>query len=188
METDNSIARLVRPIERRMFETVWRILRHSQDAEDALQITLVNVWQERAQIESHPAPQALILKICAAAAIDQFRQRCRQPIPCDVAEIAHTVPSARPPPLDEIVQRETLDIVMGATARLSQNQAAAVVMRFIQGESDAAIAAALGCGAETVREHLARGRERLGRILGQFAPHNWTPAGTTKSELHQENE
>jgi RNA polymerase sigma factor (sigma-70 family) len=170
VEDDNSFARLVRPIERQMFETVWRILRHSQDAEDALQITLATVWEERVRIECHPAPRALILKICSDVAIDHFRRRRGH---CDVATLEDCLPSSRSSPLDNVIERETLDIVMGAITRLSQNQATAVVMRFIQGETDATIAAALGCGTETVREHLARGRERLGRMLGQLAPRGW---------------
>ena len=70
MDTENSFAGLINPIKRRMFETVWRILRHSQDAEDALQNALTTVWQQRSRIAGHAAPQALVLKICADAAID----------------------------------------------------------------------------------------------------------------------
>ena len=168
MDSENSFARLIAPVQGRMIETVWRVLRHSQDAEDALQNALTTVWQQRARIESHAAPHALILKICADSAIDQFRRRRRDKV--DAAPLEDCHPSARPPPVDDAIERETLEIVMAAIARLSPNQATAVVMRCIQGESDAAIAAALGCGTETVREHLQRGRERLSRMLGNLAP------------------
>jgi RNA polymerase sigma factor (sigma-70 family) len=185
VEIDNSFARLIRPIERRMFDTIWRILRHSQDTEDALQIALATVWQERLRIESHPAPHAMILKICSDAAIDHFRKRRSHG---DVATLKACLPSSRSPPLDDVIDRETLDTVMSAITRLSQNQATAVVMRFLHGETDATIAAALGCGTETVREHLARGRERLGRMLGQLAPPGWNSTGEVKTHLSQENE
>jgi RNA polymerase sigma-70 factor (ECF subfamily) len=174
VDTENSFAGLIAPIKRRMFETVWRILRHAHDAEDALQNALTTVWQQRERIESHSAPEALILKICADAAIDQFRRRRRGKT--DVAALEDCLPSARPPPIDDAIERETLEMIVAAIARLSPNQATAIVMRFIQGESDATIAAALGCGIETVREHLDRGRERLGRMLGRLAPHGWSPA------------
>jgi len=187
VEADNSFARLIRPIERRMFDTVWRTLRHSQDAEDALQVALTTIWQQRARVERHPAPHALILKICSDAAIDQFRRRRNQSIPCDVATLGDCLASGRPTPLDEAIERETLEIVMEAIMRLSKQQATVVVMRFIQGESDATIAAALGCGIETVREHCARARERLGCMLGQFSSGGNT-TGTVKSNLHPEYE
>lgn len=176
MDTENSFANLIAPIKRRMFETVWRILKDAHDAEDALQNALTTVWQQRGRIESHSAPEALILKICADAAIDQFRRRRRDKK--NVAVLDDCLPSARPPPVDDAIERETLEIIVEAISRLSPNQAMAIVMRFIQGESDATIAAALGCGTETVREHLDRGRERLGRMLGRLAPHGWSPAIT----------
>jgi hypothetical protein len=67
------------------------------------------------------------------------------------------------------VERQMFNVVW-RVLRHPQNQATAVVMRFIEQESHATIAAALGCGTETVKEHLARGRKRLGEILGSLAP------------------
>jgi RNA polymerase sigma factor (sigma-70 family) len=168
-----------------MFETVWRILRHSQDAEDAFQIALTTIWQQRSRIDSHPAPQALMLKICADAAIDQYRRRRNDRL--DVVSLEESIPSARPLPVDVAIGRETLEIVLAAISRLSPNQATSIVMRFIQGESDAAIAAALGCGTETVRKHLDRGRERLGRMLGRLNQRGTFPAGSPTTDLHSEN-
>ena len=149
-----------------MFETVWRILRHAQDAEDALQVALTTVWRQRQRIECHPAPTALILKICADTAIDQYRRR-RNDL-SKVVALEDTIPSARPLPMETAIGNETIAILIEAISRLSPNQAAAITMRYIQGESNAVIAAALGCAAQTVREHLDRGRERLGRMLGRL--------------------
>jgi RNA polymerase sigma-70 factor (ECF subfamily) len=185
VEPDDSFARLVAPIKSRMFETVWRILRHSQDAEDALQIALTTIWKQRARIESHPAPQALMLKICADAAIDQYRRRRNNQ--ADVVALEDNLASTRPLPVDAVIGREMLEILLDAISRLSPNQATSIVMRFIQGESDAAIAAALGCGTETVREHLARGRERLGRMLGWLSPGDMNTAGSATTHLQTEN-
>jgi DNA-directed RNA polymerase specialized sigma24 family protein len=60
-------------------------------------------------------------------------------------------------------------------------------MHFIQGESVAAIAAALGCATETVREHLDRGRERLGRMLGSLNQRQVIPARTATADLPLES-
>lgn len=153
-----------------MFLAVWRVLRHPQDAEDALQNALAIIWRKRAQLERHPAPQTLMMKICADAAIDQFRRRRRNKQQA-LVPLENCLPSTQPDPSDDAIDHETLELVMQAITRLSPNQATAIVMRFMEGESHATIAAALGCGIETVREHLARGRERLGRLLGSLAPH-----------------
>ena len=115
--------------------------------------------------------------------------RCRRrsvspaarPVGCCRAD--HGLPSPRPPPMDTASGRETLEIVSAAISRLSPNQATAIVMRFIQGEPEAAIAAALGCGIETVREHLDRGRERLGRMLGRLAQSRTSPPSSIAQHL-----
>ncbi|HVX12704.1 MAG TPA: RNA polymerase sigma factor [Pirellulales bacterium] len=186
MDKDN-FAQLIAPVKNRMFETVWRVLRHTQDAEDALQNALTTVWRQRARIASHSAPQALILKICADAAIDQFRRCRRRRDKQDISAIETGLCSVRPSPVDDAIGHETSEIMMEAISRLSPNQATAVVMRFIQGESDAAIAAALGCGTETVREHIDRGRERLGRMLRRLAPHGRSLANSAKTHLPEED-
>jgi RNA polymerase sigma-70 factor (ECF subfamily) len=170
VKTDNNLAGLLRSLERRMFETVWRVLRHSQDAEDALQNALTTIWRERPRIERHPVPQALILKICADAAIDQFRRGQRQRIECDVGLLGDRLPTARLSPMEDAIQRERVELIMRAISQLSQNQATALVMRFFQMESDKTIAAAMDCGIETVREHLARGKERLSHMLRPLSP------------------
>jgi RNA polymerase sigma factor (sigma-70 family) len=184
VENDNGFARLIAPVKGQLFETVWRILRHTHDAEDALQNALTTVWQERARIERHSAPQALILKICADAAIDQFRRRRRDRR--EQAALEEAIPAAQPPAVEGAIGNEQFEIVVEAISCLSPNQATAIVMRFIQGESDAAIAAALGCGIATVREHLTRGRDRLSRMLGHLAPHSVTSVGPA-THLHHED-
>lgn len=168
MDDKTDLAGFIAPIRDRMLATVWRILRHQQDAEDALQNALVTVWRRRAQVESHPAPHALILRICADSAIDQFRSRRLNHV--DVSQLEERLAASDLSPLDGLIKDETLDLVMSAIAGLSPKQSVAIVMKFILAESHATIAEALGCTTETAREHLARGRERLGQVLGHLVP------------------
>src|ERR1700675_3547392 len=112
VEPDDRFAHLIAPIKGRLFETVWRILRHAQDAEDALQVALTTIWQQRPRIEGHPAPQALMLKICADAAIDQYRRRHNDQR--KLVALEDSIPSARPLPMDAVIGHETLAIVIEA--------------------------------------------------------------------------
>ena len=168
MDDKAELSNLIAPVKDRMFATVWRILRHPQDAEDALQNALVTVWLRRSQVESHPVPHALILRICADAAIDQFRRRRMDNV--DVDMLKDRLQSADSSPLDVLIRDERLDSVMAAISRLSPKQSTAIVMKYVLNESHANIADALGCTTETVREHLARGRESLGRMLRHLGP------------------
>lgn len=168
MDEKADLPNLIAPVKDRMFATVWRILRHPQDAEDALQNALVTIWRRRVQVESHPAPHALMLRICADAAIDQFRRRRSDHV--DVDALKDHLPSADTSPLEGLIGNEQLDLVMTAIARLSSNQSTAIAMKYVLAESHADIASAIGCTTETVREHLARGRERLKGMLGHLGP------------------
>jgi DNA-directed RNA polymerase specialized sigma24 family protein len=75
---DGFYEQIIEPIEDRMIRSVWRITRNVQDAEDAMQDALVQIWKRRQRIGSHVSPQALVLKICSAAACDVARRRTRQ--------------------------------------------------------------------------------------------------------------
>ncbi len=184
MDDKTDLAKFIAPVRDRMLATVWRILRHPQDAEDALQNALVTLWRQRTQVESHPTPHALILRICADAAIDHFRRRRLNHV--DVSLLEEGLPAPDLSPLDGLIKDETLDLVMDAIAGLSPKQSVAIVMKYILAESHATIAEALGCSTETVREHLARGRERLAPLLGHLVPDRLPTKITTP--FSQENE
>ena len=47
---------LVRPAEPRMMRTIWRIVRHREAAEDALQDALTVIWRKRAAAIQSPKP------------------------------------------------------------------------------------------------------------------------------------
>ena len=106
---------------------------------------------------------ALVLKICADAAIDRLRQRIRHrerhremPVEPDAKEES---------PLNHAISRELRSSVLEAIERLPRNQAIAIVMRIEQDESHESIATALGCNEATARTHIARGRTRLQKLF-----------------------
>ena len=55
--------------------------------------------------------------------------------------------------------------IFWAISQLSRNQAAAVLMRFIQELPYGEIALALGCAESTARRHIARAKGRLYKLL-----------------------
>ena len=71
---------------------------------------------------------------------------------------------------------------MEAITRLPANQATAIVMRCVQSESYEVIALALGCGAASARKHVARGRERLARLLRHSTSSVWYTTEINESD------
>lgn len=168
MTDDDAILfeRLIAPLEERMLATIWRILRDMDDADDAHQETLIRLWRVREKIMRHPNPQALILRICAQVALDLLRRRRRGGRHEDFADHEHHLldPSASAPRRIESEERKRE--ILDAIATLPRKQALAILMRCVQGQTYAQVAAALGCGEVTVRCHVARGRATLAKILG----------------------
>ena len=166
-ESRSDYDELIAPIESRMMLTVWRVLGDADEAEDALQDALVRIWRTLSRIRAASNSHALILKICADSAYDRLRKRIRhrkrhQRVPAETA-------SREPSPSTREEARETCSQIRDAIGHLSRNQAVAIVMRIVQRESYATIAAVLNCGEATARKHGARGRTHLQRLLGDFS-------------------
>jgi RNA polymerase sigma-70 factor (ECF subfamily) len=161
--------RLIRPIERQMKSSVWRILRDADDAEDAIQEAVTRVWTRIDRVERHSNPHALILRICANAAWDILRRKSRRRH-VDLDSLPVEPAAATPLPGDALLRRERQAQLLRAIGRLARRQACATLMRFVQEQSYEAIAAAMGCRESTVRVHVNRGRARLQKLLAPFNP------------------
>lgn len=165
--------RLIAPLERKMLDAVWSVARNADDAEEALREALAVIWRKWDRIVEHPNPEALVIRICLNAAYDVLRRkgrRLRRETP--IGEENRGMIDARavqtPSPREAAALREQESAVLYAIGQLSRNQAAAVIMRLVQGHSYGDIAQALGCKDVTVRKHIERGRERLRQLLQPF--------------------
>ena len=143
METAKSeYEKLIQPIEDRMINSVWRITRNPDDADDAFQDALTKIWKQFDKIKQHPNPQALILRICANSAYDTIRRKNRYRKLEELYSLEYHEKQASS---DELVlKNERKEEIFWAISRLSRNQASAVLMRFIQELPYSEIALALG--------------------------------------------
>ena len=169
-EAQEAYERILRPLEDRMIQSIWRIVRSSQDAEDALQNALVTIWKRWERVTGHPCPEALVLKICADAAYDLTRRRTRERKTRQSRTVAEEPADTSTSPLECASSQELHHEVIAAIHRLPRQQAMAVLMRVIQGQSYRDVAAALECNEATARTHVARGRTRLQTLLSHLDP------------------
>jgi RNA polymerase sigma factor (sigma-70 family) len=163
LERHGTYDRLISPIEDRMMRSIWAVAQQPQDAEEALQNALAVVWRRLPRIERHPNPHALVLRICINAAYDVVRANARRRAREAHAEARQSADAESP--ADVLIRREQRSVVMRAIKQLSRNQATAVILRLIHGESYEEIGRILGCRNATARKHVERGRERLRRLL-----------------------
>jgi RNA polymerase sigma-70 factor (ECF subfamily) len=161
---------IVRPIEDRMIRSIWRVVRNPEDAEDAMQDALVTILKQWDRIRRHPNPQSLVLKICLDAACDATRRRVRHARIVELSQGPVEQAGGSPLPAETILGREQYAEIVAAIHRLSRRQAAAMLMRAVQGQSYEEIAAVLGCTEATARKHVARSRQRLRTWLANLDP------------------
>ncbi len=168
--------RLIRPFEEQMLQSIGRVVRDADRAEEVLQETVAKLWNGRARVEQHPNPRAFVLSVCLSVAHDALRRLKRQEAARAVILAEARSRSGGLEPSDPIESRELEDEVLAALAKLSPQQATAVLMRLMHEQSYVDIAAALDCSEVTARTHVARGREALSRLLAHLAPATPTKA------------
>ena len=153
-----------------MMRAVWRIVRHREAAEDALQEALAVVWKKRDAVARHPKPEALIMRIAVTAAIDVLR-RDRRRLRYEAPGLADDrVGDTATTTAQEVENRDLRAAVLEAVGRLPRRQATAVLLHAIEEQPCADVARAMGCSEATVRVHLMRGRAALARSLARLSP------------------
>jgi len=162
--------RLIAPIENRMMRAVWRVLRDPSEVEDAFQEALLTVWKRWDRICAHPNPQALVLQICIHAAHDAMRRKLRHTQRQEAGAIPEEIADSSPSAVQAISIAERDAQVLRAIARLSRNQARAILMHAVEEIPYDEIAAAMDCREATVRKHIARARSKLRGWLSHLVP------------------
>jgi RNA polymerase sigma factor (sigma-70 family) len=156
---------LVRPMEGRMMRSIWRVVRHREAAEDALQDALTVIWKKRDAVARHPRPEALILRIAISSAIDAVRKNRRR-LSHEVAGLPEDRAGDPAPPPESVIEGRGLRAsVLDGIGRLPKRQATAVLLHIIEEQSYEDVARAMGCSESTVRVNVMRGRAGLARQL-----------------------
>jgi len=129
------------------------------EAEDALQTALLRLTRHWPVSE----PDAYVRRTLVNLAKDRGRRRHLVPEPHEVAVAQLAV---LPDHADAHASQAFLE---GLLALVPERQRAAVVLRVIEGLSEAETAAAMSCSSGTVKSNLSRGLTRLRALLPQGA-------------------
>ena len=126
-----------------------------QEAEDALQETLISALRAYPRLRPGSNLRAWGLSIARNKAIDLARARGRRPVPVDGAA-DHLVATA-PPEADAEL--------WAAVRELPPRQRTAVALRFAADLTHRDVGAAMGCTEEAARRSAADGLKRLREVL-----------------------
>ena len=151
--------RFVMPIQGRMVDCVWRIVRDSHETEDVVQEALVHIMQRFGEVRKHPNPTALLLRICANKALDHLRRRDSRRDAMDrLATLPHPAGST---PSQELALADERSLILDFVRTLPQREAEAITLHALEELDYAAVAASMGCAESTVRVLIGRARERF---------------------------
>jgi len=143
----------------RAVKVARRILGNETRAEDAAAEALARAHASWPRLASKTYCDAWILRVTANVAVDMSRRD------------RHTTPSG----LDQHAQPDATDDPEGAVSRvdlaaalaeLPRRQREVIILRYLEGLSEAEIAQAMGVSAGTVKKNGFRARETLRRRLG----------------------
>ena len=143
----------------REYSSVVRLLvvvAGARAAEDIAQDAFLAAERRWDEVHAAPSPSAWVRRVALNKSASRFRRlhaEARAMARLDRRELAVSAPEAQ----------EIWDVVR----TLPRRQAQAVALRYLEDRSVAEIAEMVGCGEETVRTHLRRGKQRLAELLGE---------------------
>ncbi|GAA1749393.1 sigma-70 family RNA polymerase sigma factor [Aeromicrobium alkaliterrae] len=174
-----AFSRLVGPLSPELRAHCYRMLGSFDDAEDALQDTLVRAWRAIGRFEGRSSVRTWLYSIATRVCLDGRSARARRALPMDLGpSSAHAVLESAPAvdtawlgpmpddPGDQALAREAVDLAfVAALQHLPGNQRAALLLFEVIGLSAAEIADVMDTTTASVNSALARARRALAQAL-----------------------
>jgi RNA polymerase sigma factor (sigma-70 family) len=132
-----------------------RLLRDTQEAEDAFQATFLVLARKAGGLRWHPPLGPWLYGVAYRVATRQRGRACRRQAREQAGADLDALPAAAPAPADDVAA------VHEEVRRLPERYRAPVVLCYLQGKTNEEAAGELGCPVGTVKGRLARARDLL---------------------------
>ena len=186
---------LVRRYTTVVYRILYKILRHEEDTQDALQDTFVSAYRALPRFRQDAKFSTWIYRIATNAALMKARARRTNLVSLDnpgedgEAKTVWELPDWSATPDEELLSGETRQVMEDAIQALPAEQRAAFVLHDVQNLSSAETAEAMGITVSAVNSRLHRARvflrDRIGRytkVAEPAAPRRLDPATRAKAE------
>jgi len=170
-----ALNRLIARWERRLFGFAWRYLHNRADAQDLVVEVFVRLHQSRARLRPDTNLSAWLFTTLANLCHNQHRWRLRHPS-VSLAMWDHRALAAETPSPEETLEdREALEALAAAIARLPTDLKTTLLLHHYEGLSYREIAGITGCSERGIDTRLYRARARLREALGEFRKNSVQP-------------
>lgn len=150
-----------------LFGLTQRILRNSQDAEEALLDAYTRAWRLARNYSPDRGPVlSWLMTMTRSIAIDKLR--AARPVGEDLDAVAPLALAATGNPQLDAEYGEQQARIRSALGQLSEDQRSAIELAFYQGLTHTEIAQRLGLPLGTVKTRLRLGMNRLRQLLGDL--------------------
>jgi RNA polymerase sigma-70 factor (TIGR02960 family) len=182
-ETEAEFAALVERHRRELHVHCYRMLGSFDEAEDAVQETMLRAWRARETLDSVENLRAWLYKVATNTCLDLIKRRRRQ---LERIDSLAEVPWLQPYPdqlLDEMVERETIELAFLAVIQLlPPPQRAALILREVAGWSANETAELLELSVPAVNSAVQRARATLREHLPTTRRELWTVPEASEDE------
>jgi RNA polymerase sigma-70 factor (ECF subfamily) len=158
-----------------------RIVSDPEDARDVAQMVFLRVWEQLDRYDATYSFNTWLYRIATNLAIDFLRSsRSRERAHGATLHIVRQREEATNGETARAAEEgEMATLFLRASERLSGKQKAAFVLREMEDKDTSEIAAILGCGESTVRNHLFNARRILRREIDKICPGLFSKAKAT---------
>jgi RNA polymerase sigma factor (sigma-70 family) len=139
---------------RSAYRVAFRLLGRREESADIAQEACARAYSRWNKVGDYDAPQAWAARVAGNLALDLLRR---------ARTAARHVEQPAPPAESDV---ERVDLYRALLA-LPRRQREVVLLRFVADQSEAAVAAALGCSVGSVKAHASRGLAALRDTLGK---------------------
>jgi RNA polymerase sigma-70 factor (TIGR02960 family) len=201
---EEAFANLVAPYRRELHVHCYRTLGSLQDAEDALQETLLAAWRGLAGFESRSSLRTWLYRIATNHCLNLMRSagrrpRSYEPLPDPLPEATPATEPLWLEPYPDVLLDELPDVALGPEARYEQHetislafvtalqllpprQRAALILRDVLGFRASEVAEILDSSEESVTSALKRARATIEGRLADTA-HEPAPSSEVEEEV-----
>ena len=146
----------------KLYRFAWRTLGNAQDAEDAVQETLLRLWLMRAQLETYKNVSALAMTVTKNLCYDHLKRQ-------KIRTTQQIQPQISKESIENTVERrQMMEMVHKVVETLPGLQQMIFRMKDIEGYEVEEIALITGTKAQAVRMNLSRARTRIREILDKM--------------------
>lgn len=139
------------PLYRQLYAAAFALLGNPDDAADAVQDTMVKIWNIRNSFNAIASPQGYAMQLLKTSAIDIIRRRRFTAISDAITE-----PEAEVAP-----EADSVEFLKKAIASLPDRQQEVIRLSALAGLNTDEITATMGISAENARQLLSRARRKL---------------------------